>query len=419
MAKKREKMLSEDIITSLREKNIQEPICWLVCFEDRALQAVPPKSEGPHLMVFSTNSKADRFIKGRKKYYHEEPLSVVVIDAIENLHELALATSKDPNYEAPPCGLVIDFDYESASSKQTLSPKRVAKMKPQKIQESLGLKTETVKKDPEPISTEPGQATEAKKSNWKVFGVGCLIVGLTTLFCVSLGVVLWFTGDQIPMLANLFETNTPLPTASPTISPTAPPTSTPEPHILVYPPTGDEEVLKDSFDNNKNQWISYYAGRVASVTDGHLRVVSYERGYVNVATCNGCGNYSDNFYFQADLALNEFTPVSYGLAFCITDNNNYYIFTINHNTFKYALIKLVDDEWITLIEDTISEEINNHPKINTLSVSFEEGYMELFINGVMVDTYKDTKPLKNGEIGFIIDNAGAELFGDNVFAYRR
>ena len=412
-------MLSEDIITSLREKSIQKPICWLVCFENRSLQAVPPDSKGPHLMVFSTSSKADTFIEGRKKYYREEPLSVVGVDTIETLHELALAHSNDPNYEAPPCGLVMDFNYKSASSKHSLSPQQVAKLRPQKIRDSLGLKTEPVKTKPEPSTVAPSQTADVRKLNWKVFGVGCLIVGLLTLFCASFGAVLWFTGDQIPVLANIFETKTPLPTASPTITSTAPPTSTPEPHILVYPPTGDQEVLQDSFDNNKNQWGSYYSGRVASVADGHLRVVSYERGYVNVATCNGCGNFSDDFYFQADLTLNEFEPVSYGLAFCITENNNYYIYTINHNSFKYALFKLIDDEWFTLIDETFSEEINSHPNTNTLSVSFDQGHIELFINGIMVDTYKDSKFLKNGEIGLIIDDAGAELFGDNVFAYKR
>jgi hypothetical protein len=221
------------------------------------------------------------------------------------------------------------------------------------------------------------------------------------------------------VLANLFETNTPPPTASPTITPTAPPSSTPEPHILVYAPTGDEVVFQDTFDNNINQWRSYYAGRVASVNDGHLRVVSYERGYVNVGSCDSCGNYSDSFYYQADLVLNKFQPVSYGLAFCINENNNYYVYTINHNSFKYALFKLLDDEWFTLIDETFSEEIKSHPNTNTLSVAFEQGYIELFINGILVDTYKDSEPLMDGEIGFIVDDAGAELFGDNVFAYQR
>jgi len=196
-------------------------------------------------------------------------------------------------------------------------------------------------------------------------------------------------------------------------------TSTPESNLMAYTPTG-EDVLQDAFDDNKNQWRSYYSGgRVAFVNDGHLRVVSYEKGYVNVGTCNGCGVFSNDFYFEADVVLNQFGRVSYGLAFCITENNNYYIYSINHNNFKYTLIKLIDDKWFTLIDETLSEEIKAHPNSNKLAVSFEEGTINLFINGVMVDTYYDPQPLANGEIGLIIDGAGAELYGDNVFAYER
>lgn len=412
-------MLSEEIITSLREKNIREPICWLVCYKNRALQVIPPGKSGPHLMIFSSVSKAEGFIEGRKQYYEEEPLSLAGLDKAETLRELALAASNDPNYAGPPSGLVLDFDYGSASSRVVISPEQVVKWQHHKIREKLGLKPdETAEKSkPTPIGEKP--AAGARKFNWKVLGLGCGAIGIIALLCVSLGAVLWLNDNRIPFLANNIETSTALPTATPTIISTVPPTPITGPHILVHAPEDDVEVLQDSFGDNSNGWKSYYQGRIASVVDGHIRVVSYDRGYVNVATCSRCGTFVENFYLQGDLVLSEFEPISYGLAFCINENNNYYVYTINHNSFEYALFKLIDDEWFTLIEETFSEEISGHPNTNTLSVYFENGNMELFINGVLVDSYRDPDPLSRGEIGFIVNGAGAELFADNLLAYQR
>lgn len=202
-------------------------------------------------------------------------------------------------------------------------------------------------------------------------------------------------------------------------SATSQPSVTQEPDFLVYPPTGTEYAVRETFDDNKNHWKAYYPGRVTSVRDGHIRVVSYEPGYVSVASCDGCGEFWDNFYLQADLALSKFSNVSYGVTFCVSENNNYYVYLVNYNSFKYSLFKLVDDEWNTLIDATYSDQIRAHPNTNTLSVYFDQGYMELFVNGFMVDSYTDPDPFSGGGIGLIVDDAGAELYGDNVFAYQR
>ena len=98
-------------------------------------------------------------------------------------------------------------------------------------------------------------------------------------------------------------TSVPIQTGAPTLTPTA--------HILVYEPADGKAILQESFDNNDNQWRSYYEGRVASVENGHIRVVSYEKGYVNVAMCDGCGDYSDNFYYQADVKLSQFRNLKF------------------------------------------------------------------------------------------------------------
>jgi hypothetical protein len=264
-----------------------------------------------------------------------------------------------------------------------------------------------------------------KSSPWIKVAAGGLAGILGLVCCIGIGVVAWNNLKRVPAIYGLDETQIPttapaVPSTSQPVSPSPKlPTFTPEPGFLVYAPEGDELILEETFDNNSNLWKSYYPGRVAAVVDGHIRVVSYESRYVNTAVCSGCGDYRDNFYFQADLALNKFKNISYGLVFCTTDNNNYYIFLINHNSFKYSLFKLKDDEWITLIDTTLSDQINGYPHNNTLSVYYEQGYMELFVNGYKVDTYNDPDPLPGGWIGLIVGDAGAELFGDNVFSYVR
>lgn len=235
---------------------------------------------------------------------------------------------------------------------------------------------------------------------------------LLVLFCcIALGITGWVYGDRIVM--QLFPTEVP-PTPTPTLPPTSVPT--PSPHILVHEPPTGTTVLEEYFDANNRQWVSYYA-RPSKVQDGMLKFWSSQPGYVNTVWCKGCGIYAHTYYLQADVKTEDFSLVSYGLAFSINENNNYYIFMINHNKFTYTLIKLVNDEWFTLIEATPYDELQGHPHSNTLSVFFDEGNIELYINGARVSNYIDPDPFLEGRIGMIIDDKGGTMLVDNVFAY--
>ncbi len=65
----------EDQIIAMRKLQLKNPFGWLICYENRPLQGIPPKGDGPHLLFFSEETKAQAFMEGRKKYFGEEPLS--------------------------------------------------------------------------------------------------------------------------------------------------------------------------------------------------------------------------------------------------------------------------------------------------------------------------------------------------------
>ena len=224
-------------------------------------------------------------------------------------------------------------------------------------------------------------------------------------------------------------TPTPLPTPSPTATftpnPTETPTATASPTAVAFPltqilaraPSHGEKVLEEHFDDNQQNWQAYYTNRPMTVKDGLLQMANKEKGYVALAWCMSCGDFKDAYYYQADVKLNEFSNIAYGLAFSIRDNNNYYIFNISNESSTYALFKLVNDEWDTLIDYTSTTEISDSLP-NTLSVYFDHGKIDLFINGALVNSYTDSSPHSGGKIGLIVNDSGVTLYADNVLAYQ-
>jgi hypothetical protein len=126
-------MFVEELINALRLQSEETPFGWLICFEGRPLQGIPPKGNGPHIIFFSEENKAQAFITDRKKFFGEEPLSAVGVDSPDTLKALALITSSDPRYSAPPCGIVLDFDYATTKTRKVLAPAEVKSLLPVEI----------------------------------------------------------------------------------------------------------------------------------------------------------------------------------------------------------------------------------------------------------------------------------------------
>ena len=61
---------AEDIIATLRQSPVAEPICWLVCYEDRPLQGAPPSGSEPlkpYLLIFTSTTQAEGWFNYRLK----------------------------------------------------------------------------------------------------------------------------------------------------------------------------------------------------------------------------------------------------------------------------------------------------------------------------------------------------------------
>jgi hypothetical protein len=217
--------------------------------------------------------------------------------------------------------------------------------------------------------------------------------------------------SEIPIVKNYF--------------PAITPTNTTVPHILVHTPSDNWPTLIEDFTTNQNNWnVAYYYDSKVEVKNGKLFIESFDRG-IAMATC-ACKRIEDvrfnnTYYLQADLSPEKPTSKNYGLAFSIGIIDNYdsfYEFSINPRQGRYYLQKQLGDDWIDLLSGS-SKMIKTYPETNTLSVYFDHGSIELFINGEKITTYIDNDPINTGAIGFIANDSYFKLVVDNLFAYNK
>jgi len=239
--------------------------------------------------------------------------------------------------------------------------------------------------------------------------VGCLFFVCVIVFAFLIGLTAIYRQD-IPAIKNYF------PTLTPTLTPT--PTPTPIPRILVHLPPNDLPVLKEDFTTNQNDWSSYYFYSKVEVKNGKLLVEAFD-SHIGIGYCFCKSPFdqplADNYYFQADISTSSLTRELYGLAFGL-DDDNFYIFTINQHVGAFFLDKKTKDGWISLFSAR-STIIKPYPGTNTLSIYFDHGTIDLYINGQPVTTYEDKEPFNKGKIGIYTNDSGFQVIVDNVFAY--
>jgi hypothetical protein len=212
-----------------------------------------------------------------------------------------------------------------------------------------------------------------------------------------------------------FELRVPEPSATPT--PRVSTTLTPTAHVFLEPPT-EVAILEDHFENNINKWDSLFATSTVEFRDEKMYVRSNDKGSIGVALCWGCPIYDEAFYFQAELALAKKAATGYGLVFCDTGiGNNYYTFQIQPTYQTFSLDQSTTNGWKSLISRETTNLINEYPKSNTLAVRFDQGTMNLYINGTLAGSYKDTNPPICRRTGAYINGGLIDLIVDNVFAY--
>ncbi len=430
-------MVAEDIIIILRQQPVAKPLCWMMCYEDRPLQGLPPGGREPHLLIFCSPARAEAFSAGRRRYFAPEPLSVVGIDSAATLRGLTINPARDLNYEPPPFGLLLNFTYPAGATDKTLTPQQIAGMDSDGVAQALGLAPALpppmVTPAPAPVAAVPAARPRSPAWVW-VLGLMAVVVGL---FCLGVGAALWFGRESMPQVAALFASATPTFSVTPTLTST--PTATPAPTLTFTPtasltrtatltpppiPTATPGLLpagtpiyQQSFDNVSRAWETYYTGTRGWLANGQYHLKGNRPGYVGVAWYTG-QSFEDSYYYQADMVLTEASNIPYGLLFDADHNNNYYIFEIDADGGTYAVFKLVNDEWATLIDWTYSAAIRPHPQWNTLGVYFKKGRMDLYLNADKIDSYSDLTPFNSGRIGILVADAGVELLADNALVYR-
>lgn len=212
------------------------------------------------------------------------------------------------------------------------------------------------------------------------------------------------------------DTLTPTITNTPTISPT--PTSTATPHVLITP-SEDVTMVEDRFDSNELDWSSYYSGGQVNISEGTMHVRSDQKGSVVLALCQGCPDFENSFYFQAELLPEKGTEIEHGLAFCATGvSDDFYVFAISSKEQYYSLSKLTTQGWKTLIRQTLSSKINRFPKANTLAVQYDKGYVKMYVNGDQISSFIDADPLSCRRIGAYVNDGAVDVLVDNLFVYQ-
>jgi|GEM_PF-3249764 len=422
-------MDTEDQINALRRLAAEVPFCWLICFEDRPLQGIPPSGEGPHLMLFSSKIKSEAFIVNRRKYFGEEPLSLVQVDAPEKLKALTFLPSRDVRYSTPPCGIVFDFDYETGKARAIISPKKIGRTSERDILQKLGLKIAPVTPPvatpalvptassvpamepvPQPIPLQvinpipaelpatPVPPIGRKLPPKTVFftSVALAAACLLAIFIFTIGIILGHGNiAALPFLS--FRSPTPTITPTPIPTSTITPTLIPTPTITPTPIYGTwKPVVKDNFDNNDNGWTT--GPQEDEYGSATLSILRSKYDWNMTAKTKVGWNFwvsspfasQSNCYVAVDIRLVKgSTNNEYGL-FLRANEKGMYFFTVNENKKEFYFWIYYDNQWKQLLDSVYSDQIRSG-ETNTLAVKAEGDLFSLFINGSFVgETHDDT-----------------------------
>ena len=189
------------------------------------------------------------------------------------------------------------------------------------------------------------------------------------------------------------------------------------PHILVRQPADENEVLHEDFSSNEKEWSLVYPYGKLEVIQGKLILQSnIEQRYV-MGKSQEFDALGKTYYAQADFTTDIDNAFGYGLAFGMSDSlATYYMFEVMPRTGYFHLLKFNTGKWEELVPFTQSH-LKAFPEDNTLSVYFEDGKMELYINGNLVASVSDRDYFRATGVGVFANNNGYRLIVDNFFAY--
>jgi hypothetical protein len=227
----------------------------------------------------------------------------------------------------------------------------------------------------------------------RAFAAGCLVI-LYLVLCSIAGLI----GRN-----ELANRNAPTPT----------PTDIPVPHVLVHAPIDQSKVIYENFSSNHSDWELYYDGKI-EVIQGKLVLQSVRPNIFSIGTSRQLSTSSETYYIQADFLTDIDTAAAYGMVFGLNRSlGTYYLFELFPNT-GFRLFKANAGQWTELVPYTRAK-MRRYPNANTLSVYFDKGVIELYINGELVSEYTDQEFLHSKDFGVYVDNSGYRLLVDDLF----
>jgi len=426
----------EDQINGLRRLAAEVPLCWLICFEDRPLQGIPPGREGPHLLLFSSKIKAESFIVNRRKYFGEEPLSLVQVDAPEKLKAPTFLPSRDVRYSTPPCGIVYDFDYETGKARAIISPKKIDRMSERDILQKLGIKITPVTAPvvtpapvpsaisvpamelvPQPIPLQVINPIPAELPATPVPPIGrklppktvffaSVVLAATCLLAICIFAVGIILGHGNIAALHFLSFGGPTPTMTPTATPTptmtpkatSTPTMTPTATLISWALN-----ITDDFNSNVNAWPDINGGTGTCGTEYfHLQPSKLIWRINATEGCiwwkiPGALTFVSDFDVSVDVLISGPSGSHAGLLFRNSDDSNNYYFGIKENSQEFTVIARLNNNWRTFIDWTTTMQIRPGA-INRLRVLGLGSHFIFYINGNEIFTLDDTG-ISSGSVG--------------------
>jgi len=196
------------------------------------------------------------------------------------------------------------------------------------------------------------------------------------------------------------------------------PSAAATPLLLAHQPKDEKTLRFDDFSSGIRNWTLYYPPGKLELVDEKLLLQSYKEDGISIATR---GDFfapaTDKYYIQADFTTDSKTFSPYGLVFGFDYSlGTFYAFEMLRATGTVYLKKHGAGGWEVLVPNTPAS-LNPYPEVNTLSVYFNQGAMELFTNGKLIAAYSDDNVLQSKNFGVLVGRGDYRLIVDNIFIY--
>jgi hypothetical protein len=235
-----------------------------------------------------------------------------------------------------------------------------------------------------------------------IIGVGyVLFICLALALCFTVYYIFYVEPQAAPII-NTFATSLP--------------PITPTPDIAPAEQKNAGEIFKDEFDDDSHGWGGVDEVSQIKVTLGKLLFESLDQNSYTFTGCGFCPKLGSPFYLQSDFSTGKTTDRGFGIYFNYDENKNgnFYLYRINPESRKYYLYQGDNGGW-SLLSAGGSSEIKPFPAVNNLGVYASGDIVELYVNGKIVDSYRQSGHVfHQGNFGFYIDGSDTTVVIDNL-----